>query len=134
VLEAIEDVEKNLFFTLLGFDCDNGSEFLNHHLIRYFSERPKEKLIQFTRSRPYHKDDNAHVEKKNWTHVRQLFGYDRIDSNAVIELMNDLYKNEWSLYQNHFCPTMKLVKKEKINSKYKRYYDEPKTPYHRLLA
>jgi len=133
VLSAIEDIEKGLHFKLLGFDCDNGSEFLNYHLLRYFSDRPKKRMIEFTRSRPYHKDDNAHVEQKNWTHVRQLFGYDRIEKEEVIKLMNDFYKKEWSLYQNDFIPTMKLLKKEKINSKYKRYYNKPKTPYQRLL-
>jgi hypothetical protein len=134
VLEQIKDIEKRLPFKLLGFDCDNGSEFLNHHLIRYFSDRPKARLVQFSRSRPYHKDDNAHVEQKNWTHVRQLFGYDRFDKKPMIELMNDLYRNEYSLLQNYFCPAMKLLSKEKINSKYRKKYDAPQTPYQRLLA
>ena len=91
-------------------------------------------MVQFSRSRPYHKDDNAHVEQKNWTHVRQLFGYDRFDKKPMIELMNDLYRNEYSLLQNYFCPAMKLVSKEKINSKYRKKYDTPQTPYQRLLA
>jgi hypothetical protein len=127
----IEDIEKNLPFPILGFDCDNGSEFLNYHLMRYFSQR--DKAVQFTRSRPYRKNDNAHVEQKNWTHVRHLFGYDRFDKPCLVKLMNDLYKNEWSLYQNHFCPTMKLVEKKKINSRYYKRYDTPKTPYQRLI-
>jgi len=131
VCNQIEDIEKNLPFQILGFDCDNGSEFLNYHLVRYFSQRPK--AVQFTRSRPYRKNDNAHVEQKNWTHVRQLFGYDRFDKPCLVELMNDLYKNEWSLYQNHFCPTMKLVEKKKINSRYYKRYDTPQTPYQRLM-
>jgi hypothetical protein len=130
---AIDDVEANLPFEIKGFDCDNGSEFLNYHIIRKFSERPAEKVIQFTRSRPYKKNDNAHVEQKNWTHVRQLFGYHRFDKENLVEMMNDLYRNEWSLYQNHFIPTMKCVKKVKINSKYQRRFDTPKTPYQRLL-
>lgn len=131
VCNQIEDIEKNLPFQLVGFDCDNGSEFLNYHLMRYFSQRPKD--VQFTRSRPYRKNDNAHVEQKNWTHVRHLFGYDRFDKPCLVELMNDLYKNEWSLYQNHFCPTMKLVEKKKINSRYYKRYDKPQTPYQRLM-
>lgn len=131
VCEQIEAIESQLPFTLLGFDCDNGSEFLNYHLLRYFSDRPKE--VAFTRSRPYKKNDNAHVEQKNWTHVRQLFGYDRIEDINLIPLMNDLYTNEWSLYQNHFCPGMKLIEKQRINSKYKKRYDAPRTPYQRLL-
>jgi hypothetical protein len=131
VLKRIKDIEKVLPFILLGFDCDNGSEFLNHHLWRYFSK--KKKPVQFTRSRPYHKNDNAHVEQKNWTHVRHLFGYDRFDKPILVELMNDLYSNEWSLYQNHFIPTMKLIEKKKINSKYYKRYSAPKTPYQRIL-
>ena len=130
---AIDDVEASLPFEIKGFDCDNGSEFLNYHLIKKFAERPEEKAIQFTRSRPYKKNDNAHVEQKNWTHVRQLFGYHRFDKEYLVDMMNDLYSNEWSLYQNHFLPTMKCIKKVKINSKYQRKFDKPKTPYQRVL-
>ena len=103
VIEKVRDIEEKLPFRLLGFDCDNGSEFLNRHLIRYFSNRPKELMVQFTRSRPYHKNDNAHVEQKNWTHVRELFGYDRFDKPVLMELMNDLYRNEFSLLMNFFA-------------------------------
>ena len=133
VVKQIEDIEKSLPFLLLGFDCDNGSEFLNWHLMRYLSSNRKQP-IQFTRSRPYRKNDNAHVEQKNWTHVRHLFGYDRYDKRVLVDLMNDIYKHEWGLYQNHFIPSQKLMKKEKINSKYKKQYDKPKTPYQRVLA
>jgi hypothetical protein len=132
VLAQIQDIEAKLPFTLQGFDCDNGSEFLNHHLVRYFTEHPK--VVSFTRSRPYKKNDNAHVEQKNWSHVRQLFGYDRFDDPRLLPLMNDLYTNEWSLYQNHFCPSMKLLEKQRINSKYRKKYDVPKTPYQRVMA
>lgn len=131
VRNQIEDIEKSLPFQILGFDCDNGSEFLNYHLMRYFARR--DQPVQFTRSRPYRKNDNAHVEQKNWTHVRHLFGYDRFEKPCLVELMNDLYKNEWSLYQNHFCPTMKLIEKKKINSRYYKRYDTPMTPYQRLM-
>lgn len=101
VLEEIKDIEQRLPFPILGFDSDNGDEFLNWHLFRYFTEHEQNPVI-FTRSRPYHSDDNAHVEQKNWTHVRQLFGYWRIENQAVIELMNDLYRNECSLLRNYF--------------------------------
>lgn len=131
VVEQIKDIEQSLPFELKGFDCDNGSEFLNYHLLRYFQER--DAPVAFTRSRPYKKNDNAHVEQKNWTHVRQLFGYDRIDKQASIALMNDLYKNEWSALQNFFLPNMKLKTKTRINSRYKRTYYSPETPYQRLL-
>lgn len=132
VVEQIKDIENVLPFAILGYDCDNGSEFLNHHLIRYFTKRKSP--VQFTRSRAYHKNDNAHVEQKNWTHVRHLFGYDRFDNPELVNLMNDLYKNEWCLYQNHFCPTMKLIEKKKVNSRYYKRYDKPMTPYLRLIA
>lgn len=128
-----EDVEHCLPFPILGFDCDNGSEFLNWHLVRYFTDRNSQPAIQFTRSRPYHKNDNAHVEQKNWTHVRQLFGYERFKDQRLVVLMNDLYRQEWSLYQNHFCPSMKLKEKIKINSRYRKKYDVPQTPYQRLM-
>ncbi len=75
VLKRIQDIEQGLAFPILGFDCDNGSEFLNHHLVRYFTDRPTTPVL-FSRSRPYRKNDNAFVEQKNWTHVRQLLGYD----------------------------------------------------------
>ena len=132
VLAQIQDIEEKLPFTMQGFDCDNGSEFLNYHLVRYFTDHPS--VMSFTRSRPYKKNDNAHVEQKNWSHVRQLFGYDRFEDPSLVGLMNGLYANEWSLYQNHFCPSMKLLKKQRINSKYYKKYDAPKTPYHRVLA
>jgi hypothetical protein len=131
VLDQIKDVENSLPFPLLGFDCDNGSEFLNHHLVRHFSKRKKP--VQFTRSRPYHKDDNAHVEQKNWTHVRQWFGYDRLGKQEVVPLMNDLYSSQWRLYHNFFCPSFKLLKKERIGSKIIKKHDNPKTPYQRII-
>lgn len=131
VLGQVKSIEQSLPFPLQGFDCDSGSEFLNYHLMHYFNQRKK--VVQFTRSRPYRKNDNAHVEQKNWTHVRHLYHYVRIDNPAVVELMNALYSEEWSLLQNHFMPTLQLIKKTKINSKYKKIYSVPKTPYERLL-
>lgn len=134
VIEQIEDVESVLPFKLRGFDCDNGSEFLNYHLLAKFTNRPKNKQVAFTRSRPYKKNDNAHVEQKNWTHVRQLFGYHRFDKPLLVELINDLYRQEWSLYQNHFIPTTKCIEKVKVTSKYKKRFDKAQTPYQRVLA
>ena len=132
VLRQIRDIEEKIAFPILGFDCDNGSEFLNHHLVRYFTVRP-ETPVQFTRSRPYRKNDNAFVEQKNWTHVRQLLGYDRFDNPDLVPLVNDLYVNEWSLFNNYFCPTLKLKEKQRINSRYIKKYEPPQTPYQRLL-
>ena len=131
VVEQVRDIERHLPFPLLGFDCDNGSEFLNHHLVRYFAERPAS--VSFTRSRPYKKNDNAHVEQKNWAHARQLLGYNRLNDPGVVPLINDLYAHEWSLYQNHLCPSLKLKTKTRIGSRYHKVYEEPKTPYQRLL-
>jgi len=132
VLREIRDIEERIAFPILGFDCDNGSEFLNHHLVSYFTDRPKAP-IQFTRSRPYRKNDNAFVEQKNWTHVRQLLGYDRFDNADLIPVINDLYMNEWSLFTNYFCPTLKLKEKQRINSRYTKKYEAPQTPLQRLL-
>ena len=133
VVGAITNIEHNLPFPILGFDCDNGSEFLNHHLVRYFTKR-SQNPVQFTRSRPYKKNDNAFVEQKNWTHVRQLLGYDRLDNKQLVPLLNDLYKTEWSFFNNFFCPSMKLKEKQRINSRYRKIYDFPQTPYQRVLA
>lgn len=132
VLRQIKNIEEKIVFPVLGFDCDNGSEFLNHHLVKYFTDRPKAP-VQFTRSRPYRKNDNAFVEQKNWTHVRQLLGYDRFDSPDLVPVINDLYLNEWSLFNNYFCPTLKLKEKQRVNSKYSKKYEPPQTPYQRLL-
>jgi len=131
VITQIKNIQGGIPFELKGFDCDNGSEFLNHHLLRYFTDhRPS---IKFTRSRPYKKNDNAHVEQKNWSYVRQLLGYDRLDNPKLVEMINRLYANQWSLIQNHFRPTLKLMEKKRINSKYYRKYETPRTPYQRLI-
>jgi len=131
VLDQIKDVERMLPFPLLGFDSDNGGEFLNYHLLRHFTDR--QQPIRFTRSRAYHKDDNAHIEQKNWTHVRQWFGYQRLDNPKVVPLMNDLYRREWRLYHNFFLPSVKLIEKERIGSKTIKKHDSPKTPYQRIM-
>ena len=101
VIEQIKVIESLLPFPLRGFDCDNGSEFLNHHLLTYFSDHPNQPA--FTHSRPYKKNDNAHVEQKNWTHARELFGYDRIGKELLVPLMNEVYSTLWCPLQNHFC-------------------------------
>ena len=131
VLEQIKDVETRLPFPLRGFDCDNGGEFINYHLIKHFSN--KINPVQFTRSRPYRKDDNAHVEQKNWTHVRQWFGYHRLENQKIVLLMNKLYTAEWRLFHNFFCSSVKLIEKKRVASKTIKRYDVPKTPYQRVL-
>jgi len=131
VLKQIKPIEASLPFPLLGFDCDNGGEFLNYHLLKHFDQRKPP--VQFTRSRAYHKDDNAPVEQKNWTHVRQWLGYQRLDDPTVVPLLNDLDEHEWRLFHNFFCPSMKLLSKERIGSKTLKPHDSPKTPYQRIL-
>ncbi len=131
VLEQINHIEQSLPFPLLGFDCDNGSEFLNHHFLRHFTGRRQP--VQFTRSRAYHKDDNAHVEQKNWTHVRQWLGYERFSDPRIVGLLNGLYTREWRLFHNFFCPSMKLIAKERVGSKTLKRHDSPKTPYQRIM-
>lgn len=132
VITQIKAIEAALPFPLRGFDCDNGSEFLNHHLVRYFSDHANKPA--FTRSRPYKKNDNAHVEQKNWSQVRHLFGYDRFEQPKLVPLMNDLYANEWSQLQNHFCPTLKLKEKSRNGSRYQKRYHAPETPYQRVMT
>jgi len=131
VLAALKDMEARIPFPILGFDADNGGEFINHHLMRHFNDRVKP--VQFTRSRPYHSDDNAHVEQKNWTHVRQWFGYHRLDKRRIVDMMNDLYQAEWRLYHNFFQPSTKLIEKKVIASRTVKRYDKPRTPYERVL-
>ncbi len=131
VLKQTKDVEDKLPFPLLGFNSDNGSEFLNWHLLRHFTKRKKP--VQFTRSRPYHKDDNAHIEQKNWTQVRQWLGYSRFDNPNVVPLLNDLFRSEWRLYHNFFMPSVKLLEKKQVAAKTIKRYDAPKTPYQRVM-
>ena len=129
VLSAMQDIEQALPFKLLGMDSDNGSEFINYHLKTFCDQ----KGIQLTRGRPYKKDDNAHIEQKNFTHVRKILGYLRYDSLAAQKAINELYQNELRIFQNLFLPSMKLIKKSRVGSKLKRSYDKPQTPLERVL-
>jgi len=132
ILEQTKDVEKTLPFAILGFDFDNGSEWLNWALIRYLQVRRQP--IRLTRSRPYHKDDNAHVEQKNWMWPRQLLGYSRLGDPALVEPINTLYKQVWGPLHNFFLPSMKLIKKWREGSRWIRRHDRAQTAYERLLA
>jgi len=130
VLQALKSMQQAMPFDLRGIDSDNGSEFINFHLYEYC----RLNHIDFTRSRPYKKDDNAHIEQKNWTCVRQILGYLRYDSQTVIDAINALYKHELRIFQNYFQPSVKLIKKIRTGSKVKKIYDTPKTPFQRLIA
>lgn len=121
---GIKSIEKTLPFKIIGFSSDNGSEFLNSIVQEHLTGR------EVTRGRPYKKNDNAHVEQKNFTHVRNLFGYQRL--TGEVELMNEIYQLSNDL-KNFYTPCLKLKKKERIGSKIKKKYDPPKTPYQRLL-
>jgi hypothetical protein len=128
----LRDLEVSLPFALLGMDSDNGGEFINHHLVAYLSQRPTPVL--FTRSRPYKKNDNAHVEQRNWTHVRQHFGYERYDNPAVAPLLNALCKGPLGQLLNHFLPTQQLQAKRRVEQRIVREYGPAQTPYARVLA
>jgi hypothetical protein len=133
IRDQLKDIEAHAPFTLKSFHADNGSEFLNWPLYEYLTGR-RWRRVPFTRSRAYRKNDNAHVEQKNWTHVRQLFGHDRFDHPQLVPLMNALYAREWGQFQNHFRPSLKLQSRDKRGSKTVRRYEKPQTPYARLLA
>jgi hypothetical protein len=130
VQQALDEIAGMLPFRLLGLDSDNGSEFINWHL-KAWCER---KQIQLTRGRPYKKDDNAHIEQKNWTHVRKLLGWERYDTQNAVDAMNDLYRRELRLWLNLYLPSVKLLKKIHVGSKLRRVYDGPKTPFERVVA
>ncbi len=129
VFAALEQVRERLPFALLGIDSDNGSEFLNDHLLRYC----RAEKITFTRSRPYWKNDQAHVEQKHWSVVRKLIGYDRYESEAALAQLNRVY-DLLRLWVNHWQPLLKLVSKERNGGKVTRHYDIAQTPYRRVLA
>jgi hypothetical protein len=130
VVAALEEVRLELPFDLVAIDSDNGSEFINHHLMGWC----KKHGIAFTRSRPYKKNDNAHIEQKNWTHVRRIFGWERYDTPEQCAMMNALYRNELCHMQNYFQPCVKLVEKIRVGSKVRRRYDKAMTPLDRLVA
>ena len=132
VLAQTQDVEACLPFALLGFDFDNGSEWLNWHLIRHLQAHRQP--VQISRSRPYHKDDNAHVEQKNWMWPRHLLGYGRLGQERVVTPINTLYKQVWGPLHNFFLPSMKLRDKWREGSRWVRRHDPAQTAYQRLLA
>lgn len=120
---------RDRIFPLLGIDSDDRGEFINHHLYQYCQYEK----ITFTRSRPYNKNDQAHVEQKNWTAVRQVIGYSRNESAEALALMGLIYA-DLRLFINFFQPVMKLVSKIRVGSKVRKKYDQAQTPYQRILA
>lgn len=132
VLQQTRDVETRLPFAVLGLDFDNGSEWLNWSLLRFLQQRSRPVLV--SRSRPYHKDDKAHVEQKNWMWPRQLLGYGRLAEPRVVPLINAVYQELWEPLHNFFLPSMKLRAKWRDGSRWVRHHDAPQTAYQRLLA
>ncbi len=128
VLDELQCARLDLPFNLLGIHSDSGSEFINDQLYRYCQgER-----LKFTRGRAGKKNDNARVEQKNWSVVRHLVGYGRYETQAQVDQLNGVYAAA-RLYVNFFKPVMKLKARRRVGSKIKRIYDDPKTPYQRLL-
>lgn len=128
VSEALGRMRQRLPFPLLGIDSDNGGEFINDLLYRYCLDEQ----ITFTRSRPYQKNDQAHVEQKNWSVVRHTVGYDRWETEQELALLESIY-DDLRLYINFFQPSLKLIAKERIDNKTRKRYDTAKTPYQRVL-
>jgi hypothetical protein len=129
--EAFEQVSQRLPFAIKELHPDNGPEFFNWHLVRYWKD--KVTGVQLSRSRPYHKNDNRYVEQKNDTLVRQYFGTLRLETPEQIVAGNRLYEQMW-LYYNLFQPVLHLVAKTTVGDKVRRSWDEAKTPFERLLA
>lgn len=129
VFEALQSIRKRSPFSWIGIDSDNDSAFLNAHLLKYSQQQG----LEFTRSRPMRKNDNAYIEQKNYTHVRRPLGYLRYDTEEELRIINDLYRKELRLFKNFFQPVMKLKKKDRVNGHLRRTYEEAKTPYQRLL-
>lgn len=129
VFSAIQDLRGQLPFALLGLDSDNGSEFINHHLLKYCQEQQ----ITFTRSRPYRKNDTCYVEQKNWSIVRRFVGYARFDTPAACDRLNQLYR-VLSDYTNFFLPSVKLKEKIRDGARVLRRHHRALTPYQRLLG
>ncbi len=128
VFAALEHIRSELPFPLLGLDSDNGAEFINDELVRYCDDEH----LTFTRGRVGRKNDNPFVEQKNWSVVRRLVGYGRYETQRQVSQLNALY-TVYRLYVNHFLPVQKLVAKVREGSKVKKVYDDPKTPYQRVL-
>lgn len=127
-MKAVQTIQSRLPMKLLGIDSDNGEEFINWHMYRWC----KKEEITFTRCREYRKNDQAHVEEKNWSVVRRYAGYKRLDTPEQVILLNRLYER-LRLYFNFFQATLKLERKERVHAKVKRIYPKAKTPCQRVL-
>lgn len=129
VLAAIEHASGVFPFPILGIDSDNGSEFINAHLFDYCTTNK----ITFTRSRPGNKNDGAHVEQKNWTHVRSLVGYLRFDTSAELDLLNEIWQLDHR-FTNLLCTQQQLISRVRVGAKIIKRHDPAQTPYERAIA
>lgn len=129
IFNAIKEIEARPPFPWRAIHSDNDNAFINDLLYTYTVERE----LGFTRSRPYRKNDNPHIEQKNFTHVRKPLGYLRYDTPAELAVIGDLYRHELRFYKNFFQPVMMLTRKERVSGRPKRTYGPAKTPYHRLI-
>jgi len=128
IQSSIHRIRQRLPFSMLGLDSDNGSEFINQHLLSYC----RQEHITFTRSRSYKKNDSCHIEQKNWNVIRRVVGYGRYSSHAALEALNGVYA-DLRLYMNFFQPVMKIVSKTRHGARVHKTYDIAQTPYQRLL-
>jgi hypothetical protein len=127
------EMENASPFDFLSINFDSESEFLNREVLQWGRQANGKKRIKLTRSRPYRKNDNCYVEQRNYTHVKELFGYERIEDSSLTDLMNEIYRDYWNPLQNFFMPVFKLEKKTRIGSKIVKKHGRPKTPYQRLM-
>ena len=133
VRKVFTKLEQEIPFKIIAINTDNGSEFLNTPVLNFMKNADGSERIIFTRSRPYHKNDSCYVEQKNFTHVRELFGYERFEDPRLVELMNEIYRDYWNPLQNFFLPTFKLKEKFRVGARIVKKYDRPQTPYMRLI-
>lgn len=139
IKKAISKIEDRIPFNIKFFDTDCGTEFLNYTVMEYFERssyrdrRKNKSKVRMRRSRPYKKNDQCYVEQKNFTHVRNLFAYDRLDHFFLIDQMNEIYENYWNPLHNYFLPSSKLEKKVRVGGRIKKVHDKPKTPAQRII-
>jgi hypothetical protein len=131
-VEALENIESRLPIKLHTLYFDNGCEFINYEMVNAFKTR-RNLPVDLKRSREGRKNDQCYIEQKNNVFVRGLLGYERIDTQEVVDPVNNIYRDEWSKLFNYFYPQMKLIEKDRYGSKVRKKYDKPKTPYHRLM-
>ncbi len=133
VRKCFTELEAGLQFTVLGINTDSGSEFLNTPVLNYTKNKDGKDRFIFTRSRPYKKNDNCFVEQKNYTHVRELFGYERFEDPRLVVMMNEIYRDYWNPLQNFFLSTFKLKEKTRVGARVVKKYGPCMTPYDRLI-